>query len=70
LTQVDDEKRTFGIMLIAHSQSILTLSKKSPGDTVNVEVDCTGKYILGSQQRIEAMVERIVEKKMKERGLA
>lgn len=69
ITQVDDVKRTFGIMLISHSQTKVTLSKKEVGDKVNIEVDCVGKYVLGNQSRIEAIVERIVEQKLKEKGL-
>ena len=56
-------------MLIAHSQSKLTLTGKEVGDDVNMEVDCVGKYVLGSVERIEGMVERIVDKKLKEKGL-
>lgn len=69
LTLVNDKTAEFGIMLIRHSQTKVTLSKKQPGDTVNIEVDCVGKYVLGSADRIEAMVERMVDKKLKERGL-
>ncbi|KAK8865671.1 riboflavin synthase, alpha subunit [Kwoniella newhampshirensis] len=69
ITEVDDRERSFGIMLIAHSQEKLTLTSKDVGSTINVEVDCVGKYVLGSTERIEAMVDRIVEKKMKEKGL-
>ena len=69
LTQVDDSSSLFGIMLIAYSQTKLTLSKKEVGDKVNIEVDCVGKYVLGSQDRIEGIVERILQKKLKERGL-
>jgi riboflavin synthase len=39
------------------------------GDTVNVEVDMMGKYVLGSAERLEAMVERIVDRRLRERGL-
>jgi len=56
-------------MLIAHSQEKLTLTSKKPGDSVNVEVDCMGKYVLGSESRLEAMVERIVEKRLRAKGL-
>jgi riboflavin synthase len=42
---------------------------RQPGDTVNIEVDCVGKYVLGSAERIENLVERIVEKKLREKGL-
>jgi riboflavin synthase len=72
-------------MLISHSQSILTLTNKDVsrpcihlwamlivlqvGHTVNVEVDVVGKYVLGSTDRLEATVNRIVEKRLKEKGL-
>lgn len=44
-------------------------SRYQPGDTVNIEVDCVGKYVLGSADRIESLVERIVERKLKVKGL-
>lgn len=69
LTFVNDAQRTFGIALIPHSQSKLVLTNKRPGDMVNIEVDCVGKYILGSQERIAAMVESIVDRRLKEKGL-
>ncbi|WVR05629.1 riboflavin synthase, alpha subunit [Kwoniella sp. DSM 27419] len=69
ITQVDDKDRTFGIMLIAHSQEKLIMTAKEVGMTVNVEVDCVGKYVLGSTERIEGIVDRLVEKKLKEKGL-
>lgn len=70
LTNVDDADQGFGIMLISHSQEKLTLTGKKVGESVNIEVDCVGKYVLGSREKIEEMVERIVERKLKERGLA
>ncbi|WVO13103.1 riboflavin synthase, alpha subunit [Cryptococcus depauperatus] len=69
ITEVNDKERSFGIMLIAHSQKRLTLTDKQIGDKVNVEVDCVGKYVLGSTERIEGIVERIVEKKLQSKGL-
>ena len=69
LTEVDDESASFGIMLIAYSQTKLVLASKEVGDRVNIEADCVGKYVLGSQARIEGMVERILERKLKERGM-
>jgi riboflavin synthase len=69
VTQMDDASSTFGIMLISHSQEKLTLTSKEEGDEVNIEVDCVGKYVLGSEARIEGIVDRILEKKLKERGL-
>lgn len=45
----------FSVMLIAHTQEIIGLSRKKPGDTVNVELDMVGKYVhravLGSLER-------------------
>jgi riboflavin synthase len=70
LTFIDDATRSFGIALIPHSQTKVVLTGKEVGDEVNVEVDCVGKYILGSAGRLEGIVERMVEKKLKERGLA
>ena len=45
LTEVDDDKRTFGIMLIQHTQTKITLGRKEIGSKVNVEVDMVGKYV-------------------------
>jgi riboflavin synthase len=70
LTFVNDKERSFGIALIPHSQEKVVLTGKQVGEKVNIEVDCVGKYILGSEARLEGIVERLVEKKLKERGLA
>ncbi|KAF9015692.1 hypothetical protein BDQ17DRAFT_1404244 [Cyathus striatus] len=45
LTGVDDDKRTFSVMLITHTQEKITLSKKQVGGKVNIEVDMVGKYV-------------------------
>jgi riboflavin synthase len=42
---VDDDKRTFGIMLVQHTQKKITLSGKAIGSKVNIEVDMVGKYV-------------------------
>jgi riboflavin synthase len=39
------------------------------GHTVNIEVDVVGKYVLGSTDRLEAMVNKMVDQRLKERGL-
>jgi riboflavin synthase len=77
VSPVSSPKREFGIMLIAHSQEKLTLTSKDVGGTVNVEVDCVGKYVLRSlvgedadgegQGGLRALVERMVERKINER---
>lgn len=45
----------FSVMLIAHTQEVIGLSRKKPGSTVNVELDMVGKYVhravLGSLER-------------------
>ncbi|CAO1618693.1 unnamed protein product [Jaminaea pallidilutea] len=35
----------FSVMLISHTQDAIGLSKKKPGETVNVELDMVGKYV-------------------------
>ena len=69
LTSVDYSSLSFSIMLIAHSQTKLTLTKKEVGEMVNIEVDCVGKYVLGDSKRLEKVVEGIVERALKARGL-
>lgn len=78
VSPVSSPKREFGIMLIAHSQEKLTLTSKDVGGTVNVEVDCVGKYVLrslegdtedeqaGGSGGLRALVERLVDQKIKE----
>lgn len=77
---MDDQEGTFGIMLIAHTQSKIELGNKSVGDRVNVEVDMVGKYVekgvlaaLGggpdSQSPLRVMVETVVEGILKKHGL-
>jgi riboflavin synthase len=70
ITTVDDRERTFGIMLIAHTQSKIELGNKQVGERVNVEVDMVGKYVekgvlaaLGGEEDspLRTMVEGVVE---------
>lgn len=77
ITSVNEEDATFGVMLIAHTQSKVTLSQKNIGESVNIEVDMLGKYVeravkaglegsvvgSGLQTRIEKTVERILKDK-------
>jgi riboflavin synthase len=61
LTMVDETSKTFGVMLIQHTQEKITLSRKKVGDKVNIEVDMVGKYVAKSVSAgVEAMVRRIV----------
>ena len=72
ITTVSNDERTFGVMLIAHTQAKIELANKAVGDTVNVEVDMVGKYVeksvaaamgdLGAEDsRLKSLVEKTVE---------
>jgi riboflavin synthase len=50
ITSVNDNERSFSVMLIAHTQNKITLSKRVIGDKVNIEVDMIGKYVQRSVQ--------------------
>ncbi|WWC68417.1 riboflavin synthase, alpha subunit [Kwoniella pini CBS 10737] len=69
ITNVNENENSFGIMLIKHSQEKLILTNKKINDKVNIEVDITGKYLLGSISKIESIVDKLLEKKLQERGL-
>ncbi|KIJ66222.1 hypothetical protein HYDPIDRAFT_174379 [Hydnomerulius pinastri MD-312] len=71
LTEVNDAERTFGVMLIQHTQQKITLPKKADGNQVNIEVDMVGKFV--EKSVIAALeggggdgVRRLVEKTMEE----
>ncbi|PPQ69781.1 hypothetical protein CVT26_014169 [Gymnopilus dilepis] len=46
LTGVNDAERTFSVMLIKHTQEMITLSRKPVGGKVNIEVDMVGNHVL------------------------
>eukprot|EP00918_Siedleckia_nematoides_P026331 GHVU01056794.1.p1 GENE.GHVU01056794.1~~GHVU01056794.1.p1 ORF type:complete len:148 (+),score=9.72 GHVU01056794.1:380-823(+) len=79
LTQVTDSQRTFGIMLIQHTQEKITLGKKPIGATVNIEVDMVSKYVEKSVVAalsgeaggagLRATVEKVVEDVLAKQGL-
>lgn len=46
LTVVDILKDSFTVVIIPHTAGLTTLGFKGPGDTVNIEVDMIGKYVL------------------------
>lgn len=65
---VDDNERTFSIMMIAHTQNHVIMPTKKIGDRVNVEVDMLAKYALKSlenaimtNQGIEELVKRVLK---------
>lgn len=69
---------TFGVMLIAHTQSRTVVAMKAVGDSVNVEVDVVGKGVEsivrnvlegGEGGAMEAMIERAVERVLAKKGL-
>ncbi|KAK0208712.1 hypothetical protein DFS33DRAFT_1305154 [Desarmillaria ectypa] len=68
LTDVNDSKRTFSVMLIQHTQEKITLSKKKIGAKVNIEVDMVGKYVeksvsaalAGDGGQLRPLIERIL----------
>jgi len=74
---VDDDKETFGVMLIQHTQQKITLGRKAIGSKVNIEVDMVGKYVeksvratlsgRGTQWR--GLIEKIVEDVLAKKGI-
>ena len=78
VTEVDDAQRTFGVMLIKHTQERITLGKKPVGSKVNIEVDMVGKYVEksvtaalsgGGGDGVRALVEKAVEDVLAKKGL-
>ncbi|KAI0046618.1 Lumazine-binding protein [Auriscalpium vulgare] len=78
LTVVNDAEGTFGVMLIQHTQEKITLSKKTVGAKVNIEVDMVGKYVEksvvaalggGGAESVRALVEKVVEDVLAKKGL-
>lgn len=45
VTRVDDDEGWWEVMLIAYTQERVVIAGKKVGDTVNVEVDMTAKYV-------------------------
>jgi riboflavin synthase len=91
LTGIRPAERQFSVMLIAHTQEKVVMTRKQVGDRVNVECDAVGKWVLagvegalaglsegmaaGEQPQgalaklVEDAVERVVERKLREKGL-
>lgn len=78
VTNVKLSKGQFSIMLISYSQEKVILSKKEVNDTVNIEVDLTGKLIEkqievnltaqieNDESPLNKLITSLVEKKVKE----
>ncbi|KAI5476381.1 hypothetical protein MNV49_007830 [Pseudohyphozyma bogoriensis] len=71
---------TFGVMLIAHTQSRTVVALKKVGDTVNIECDVVGKGVESIVRNVlegggekggalEHMIERVVEQVLVKKGL-
>lgn len=71
---------TFGVMLVAHTQTRTVVALKEVGDSLNVECDVVGKGVESvvrnvlegggeSGGALERMIERVVEKVLVEKGL-
>ena len=78
ITTVDDIQRTFGIMLIQHTQEKISLGKKEIGSKVNVEVDMVGKYVEksvlgalegGGGEVMRTLVEKVVNDILAKKGI-
>jgi len=76
ICEVNDDEGWFSIMLVAYTQSHVTMPTKKAGDRVNIEVDMLGKYVerivepmlFGDEQKagggyIEKLVKKYLEKK-------
>ena len=69
ITSVDDDARTFGIMMIAHTQDKVALVDKQVGDKVNIEIDIVTKSVskiveqtLAGSSKISSALEAMVDK--------
>jgi len=81
ITAVNDSEKWFEVMLVAYTQEKIVIPGKMEGASVNVEVDMSGKYIEKQVKAyleqgfgvgegvLEKLVEGVVERKLKERGL-
>ncbi|KAK0456105.1 hypothetical protein EV421DRAFT_1750519 [Armillaria borealis] len=77
LTDVNDSKRSFSVMLIQHTQEKITLSKKTIGAKVNIEVDMVGKYVeksvsaalAGEGGQLRPLIEKVVSDVLAKKGI-
>ncbi|KAK0246206.1 hypothetical protein EDD85DRAFT_48675 [Armillaria nabsnona] len=77
LTDVNDSKRSFSVMLIQHTQEKITLSKKTIGAKVNIEVDMVGKYVeksvsaalAGEGGKLRPLIEKVVADVLAKKGI-
>lgn len=64
ITKVERADRKFSVMLIPHTQKMVTLGKAKVGDIINIEVDNNTKTV---RRALEAngILQRVVEKQNK-----
>jgi riboflavin synthase len=67
LTVVDILKNSFTVVIIPHTAKLTTMGFKGPGDTVNIEADILGKYVVRFLNRKEDRDLRFM-KTLKEEG--
>lgn len=60
LTHVDDDYKTFSVMLIAYTRKKVVQGSKAAGDVVNIEVDLTGKLIA---KQVNSHINRVLKQK-------
>ncbi|KAK0198805.1 hypothetical protein F5146DRAFT_1021054 [Armillaria mellea] len=78
LTDVNDSKRSFSVMLIQHTQEKITLSKKMIGAKVNIEVDMVGKYVeksvsaalAGEGGQLRPLIEKVIADVLAKKGIS
>ncbi|MBW0538658.1 hypothetical protein O181_078373 [Austropuccinia psidii MF-1] len=67
LTLTNATQNDFSIMLIPHTQHLVTLTQKAVGDTVNIEFDMMVKTIVNViENSLESNLERLIKKIMHE----
>jgi riboflavin synthase len=67
LTVVDILENSFTVVIIPHTAKLTTMGFKCPGDTVNIEADILGKYVVRFLNRKEDRDLRFM-KTLKEEG--
>ena len=76
VTDVDHEQSEFSILMVSYTQEKVIMPLKNSGDSVNIEVDLTGKliekqielsllsYIKDETSPLSTLIGKLVEKKV------
>jgi riboflavin synthase len=76
ITAVHDRQAWFEVMMISYTQEKVVMGAKQKGDSVNIEVDCVGKYVEksvvgyfegktgGEPAILDKIVSRLVDEKL------